>query len=277
MSEPEQKYIDTPTISFLNEEWYIQEMKDDCNDCKPFTPLGKRLHSFCTQREKYQIEWSMIKYSLLSIFLLIIFAEILAFTIWKTNLTYLTQLPWVIYLIITISVVFSAVNHIQVHKTTVSSMMGMVIGMILGMQSGVMLSVIIGSTNGMFMGSLFGLLFGITIGVYAGRSSGLMGILNGAIMGVMGGTMGPMIALMMKVDHILWFMPLFTLLNVLIIWGLNFLVYEELVEKKEIIEKIKIERTTLNFWPFFLTCLIITALFVFIIIYGYASSFVAVS
>lgn len=244
-------------------------MKDNCDNCRTFTPIGKRIQSFYTQREKYHTEWSMIKYSLFSIILLITLAEILAFTLWKTNTTYLTQLPWIIYLIITISIIFGAVNHIRAHNTPVTSMMGMMIGMILGMQSGVMVSVILGSTNGMFMGSLFGLLFGVSVGVYAGRCCGLMGILNGAIMGAMGGTMGPMIALMMKVDHILWFMPLFTLLNVLIIWGLNFLIYEELVEKT------KIERTTIRFWPFFLTCLLTTMLFTIIILYGYTSAFVA--
>lgn len=247
-------------------------MKDNCDSCTTSTPLGKKLLSFYTQREKYHIEWSMIKYSLISILLLITIAEILAFTLWKTNTTYLTHFPWVIYLIITISIVLGAVNHIHAHnhtKTTIPSMTGMMIGMILGMQSGVMLSVIIGSTNGMFMGSLFGVLFGVAIGVYASHRCGLMGILNGAIMGTMGGTMGPMIALMMKIDHILWFMPLFTLLNVLIIWGLNFLVYEELVETK------KVERTNIKFIPFFLLSLLFTTFFTLIIIYGYTSAFVA--
>ncbi len=246
-------------------------MKDNCDDCRTFTPIGKRLRLFCTEREKYQTEWKMIQYSLITIIILIIIAEILAFTLWKTNATYLTQLPWIIYLIITIPIIFGAVNHLRAHKNTVSSMLGMMIGMILGMQSGVMLSVVIGSTNGMFMGSLFGIIFGVSIGIYAGRCCGLMGILNGAIMGVMGGTMGPMIALMMKVDHILWFMPLFTLLNILIIWGLNFLVYEELVEKT------KVERTQLHFWLFFLACLLTTLFFTLIMVYGYTSAFAALT
>jgi len=64
-------------------------------------------------------------------------------------------------------------------------------------------------------------------------------------------------------------MPLFTLLNVLIIWGLNFLVYEQLVDGK------KIERRQLQFLPFFLSCLIITTLFTLLIVYGYTSAFVA--
>src|SRR3989338_9678645 len=243
-------------------------MKENCDDCTISPSIRQNLSSFLTNRKKYHLEWTMIKYTIVSIIILFLIAEILAFTLCKSNTTYLTQLPWIIYLLITIPMVFGALNNIHTHKTS-STMMGMMIGMVLGMQSGVMLSVILGSTNGMFMGSLFGVLFGVTIGVYAGHNSGLMGILNGAIMGTMGGTMGPMIALMMKVDHILWFMPLFTLLNVLIIWGLNFLVYEQLVDGK------KIERTQLKFLPFFLTCLVAVAFFTIIIIYGYTSAFVA--
>ncbi len=164
-------------------------MKDTCDGCKISSPITKTLTSFFLERKKYHLEWTMIKYTFSTIFLLFLLVEIAAFTFLREKATYLIQFPWVVYLIITIPLVFGAVYHIHAHKTSSTSMMGMVIGMILGMQAGVMLSVIIGSTNGMFMGSLFGLLFGVCVGVYAGRYCGLMGVLNGALMGAMGGTM----------------------------------------------------------------------------------------
>ncbi len=242
---------------------------ESCDECRTFMPISKRMKSFFTEREKYGLEWRMIQYSIGAIGLLILLLEVVAFSVWRENTLFLKQMPWLVYLVITVCVVLGALWHVRAHKVNVSSMMGMMIGMVLGMQAGVMMSVVIGSTNGMFMGSVMGLLFGVTVGVYAGRCCGLMGVLNGAIMGAMGGTMGPMIALMMKVDHILWFMPLFTLLNVLILWSLNFLVYEEVVSGK------KIARQGTGFVLFFLSCLIMTIIGVLIIVYGYSSAFAA--
>ena len=243
--------------------------EQSCTECNDFMPLKKRITSFFSEREKYKIEWQMMQYTLATILILGIIIEVLAFSLLKDNTIYLKNIPWLWYLIITIAVVFGALWHIRAHKVQVSSMMGMMIGMILGMQAGTMLGIVIGSTNGMFMGSLFGMLFGIFVGVYASNSCGLMGILNGTIMGTMGGTMGTMLALMMKVDYILWFMPFFTIVNILILWGLNFLVFEEIVEGKKVI------REGVGFITFFVSCLIMTALMIVIILYGYTSAFAA--
>lgn len=245
----------------------MKENNTSCDDCRTVTSVRTRIKSFCTQRHLYELEWKMVLYSIGLILFLLVIMQSLAYTLLQTNERYITNLPWIAYLIITVGVIGGALWHIRAHKVQVSSMMGMMIGMILGMQTGVMVSVVFGSTNGMFIGSLVGLLSGLSVGMYAGRCCGLMGVLNGAIMGAMGGTMGPMIALMMKVDHIFWFMPLFTLVNILIVWGLNFLVFEEVVEGK------KIEKKPSSVVMFFLSCISLIIIGVVIILYGYASAF----
>ena len=218
----------------------------------------------------------MLRYTLSTLAILLFLASFSYFAFWKNDPLFLQKRGWwILYLIITIVFTAGALWHFKAHtskvtSSKVTSMTGMMIGMTLGMQSGIMLSTVIGSTNGMFMGGLLGMLFGVALGVYAGTCCGMMGILEGAMAGVMGGTMGPMIALMMKNDHILWFMPPFMLINVLILLGLSYLVYEEVAEKNP-----QHDRKPVGFWTFFSYCFLATVVFVLIIAYGYKSPFVA--
>ncbi len=228
-------------------------------------------YDFWENKEHYKTEWLMLSYMGITTLILLTLLAISYLSFWRSDPTFLAKRGWwLVYLIITIVSTGGALWHFASHKTTFSTMTGMMIGMAIGMQSGVMLSVVIGSTNGMFMGSFLGVIFGSSLGIYAGRCCGLMGILQGAMAGIMGGTMGPMIALMMKNDHILYFMPLFAILNVLVLLGLSFLVYEDVTSRKE-----KVERKPTDFATFFSYCLIITTLFTVIIVYGYKSAFVA--
>ncbi|HIH12795.1 TPA: hypothetical protein HA242_03675 [Candidatus Woesearchaeota archaeon] len=234
-------------------------------------PVSQRLKEFCTQTKKYQLEWQMLHYAGLTLLILLALELAVYFVLWKNDPAFLHKRGWwILYLLLTIVFTAGALWHFKAHRVKVSCMHGMMIGMTLGVQSGLMLSVVIGSTNGMFMGGLLGMLFGVMIGVYAGRCGGIMGILEGAMAGVMGGTMGPMIALMMKNDHILWFMPPFMVINILILLGLSYMVYEEIAEKGS-----KAEKMPADFWTFFSYCFILTVTFTLIIVYGYKTAFVA--
>ncbi len=239
---------------------------NDCDDCCSMS-VAERVGDFFLDRMKYALEWRMLKYMGVGFLLLLLIGLFFYYSV--SGLSLAKYNWWLIYLLLTIVVVMGALWHVKAHKGKVNSMLGMMIGMTMGMQAGMIMGVIIGSTNGMFMGALFGVLFGVSVGIYVGNCCGLMGILNGMLMGTMGGTMGPMIALMMKVDHILWFMPLFTLINVLILLGLSFLVYEELVEGKQVVKE------PMDFFTFFSLCLVLSVLFILIMVYGYKSAFAA--
>jgi len=240
--------------------------QENCQNCSSMD-VTTRLKDFFLDRAKYDLEWQMLRYMGMTLFLLLIIGVLVYYGF--ANFSLFRYNWWLIYLLITIVVVIGSVWHVKAHQGKVNSMLGMMIGMTMGMQAGMMIGVIIGSTNGMFMGGVIGVIFGVSIGAYTGNCCGLMGILNGMLMGTMGGTMGPMIALMMKVDHILWFMPLFTFINVIILLGLNFLVYEELVEGKEVVKK------PADFFTFFTLCLVLMVFLVLIIVYGYQSAFAA--
>ncbi|MBI2668643.1 hypothetical protein HYX14_02260 [Candidatus Woesearchaeota archaeon] len=245
-------------------------MKEPCDTCDR-TPVPQRIQEFVSDRAKFHLEWQMLQYMGLTFLLLLLLAAVLYVAVWKDLPRFWTkQGIWILYLIITVVFTGGAIWHLKAYRAKIDSMTGMMIGMTVGMQTGMMLSVIIGSTNGMFMGGLLGMVFAVAMGVYTGKCCGIMGILQGAMAGVMGGTMGPMIALMMRNDHILWFMPPFMIINVLILLGMSYMLYEEVVEKTE-----KIEKTPMDFGTFFSYCLIVTIVFGLVISFGYKSAFVA--
>ncbi len=248
-----------------------KDNSSECENCTETIPIATRLREFCSNRKKYHLEWQMMGYIGVTFCILAILTTIMYFTIWSNIPDFLSKRGWwLFYLLITITFTGGAIWHLKAYRAKVSTMTGMMIGMIVGMQSGLMLSVVIGSTNGMFMGSLLGMLFGVFVGVYTGKCCGIMGILQGAMAGMMGGTMGPMISLMMKTDHLLWFMPPFMIINVLILLGMSYLLFEDVVEKNQ-----NITKNPVDFLTFFSYSLITTAIFMFIIVYGYKSAFVA--
>ncbi len=245
--------------------------EDTCKDCVPSKQSIPLWKEFLFRREKFQLEWKMILYMGLTSFILLVLLVLSYVSFWSSDHTFLAKRGWwFVYLIITVVSTAGTLWHFTSHKAPFSTMVGMIIAMTFGMQAGVMISVVVGSTNGMFMGCLVGVVVGAAAGMYAGRCCGIVGILQGAMAGMMGGTMGPMIALMMKNDNILYFMPIFMILNVMILIGITFLVYDDIARRTE-----KIEKKPTNFATFFSYCLFTTLIFVLIIVYGYKSAFVA--
>ena len=169
---------------------------------------------------------------------------------------------WLFYSNISIAALGAAAWHLYTYKTHVPCMAGMMIGMTVGMQTGMMIGAIIGGTNGFFTGSMVAVIAGVAAGVIAGRCCGVMGIMEGMMAGLMGGTMGPMISVMMLNDHLLWFMPLFTIVNVVILIGLMHMYLKEVVAPQEV------SRRSLDGFTFVSMCVIATAILVAIMLYG---------
>ncbi len=225
--------------------------------------FSDRCKDFFENKEKYAMEYTMLRYSALSLLLLILIQAIVWKTVFGGDVTLLTtKALWILYLDIAVVALGAALWHFHAYKTEVPCMVGMMIGMTLGMQSSMLLGTIIGATNGIFVGSVVGVLIGIALGAFNGKCCGIMGIMEGMMAGVMGGTMGPMIAVMMQFDRLLWFMPLFMLVNLFILWGLSYMLYEEVVEENPTVEK-----QPLDFMTFFSFCLVSVILFVFIIFF----------
>ena len=147
-------------------------------------------------------------------------------------------------------------------------MSGMMIGMTMGMQTGLMLGSVFGATNGLFIGSLVGLILGVTAGVLTGKCCGIMGIIQGLMAGLMGGIMGPMTTLMLFSDHLLWFMPLFMAVNLVIVWGFSYMIFEEMVENKEV------TKAPISFFKLTLFSIVITAILVMVMVFGIKSPLV---
>jgi hypothetical protein len=170
---------------------------------------------------------------------------------------------WLFYLDISVAALGAAAWHIYSYKTNVSCMAGMMIGMTFGMQTSMMIGIILGATNGFFIGAIVAMIVGIGAGVLAGRCCGVMGIMEGMMAGVMGGTMGPMISVMMINDHLLWFMPLFTIANIAILVGLMHMWLREVVEPAHNASKRQLDSLT-----FISLCIIATTALATIMIFG---------
>ena len=231
---------------------------------EPFTRKNflERWRDFRENKHKYQVEYKMFVYSFYILLILWVLQGLIYFTPLKDFL--IKYFPWFIYVDISIISLGAAIWHFKSYKSkNISGMTGMMIGMTFGMQSGMMIGTIIGATNGMFTGTMIGMLFGVILGFYTGKCCGIMGALQGMMAGLMGGTMGGMIGVMMYADHIQIFMPFFILINLLIMWGLSYYLYEEIVEENQNTEKKQI-----NFWKFAVYSLIFTIVLVLIIFYG---------
>ena len=138
---------------------------------------------------------------------------------------------WIFYLDISVVAMVAVLGYLRSYHLNTSEMLGMMIGMVLGMQGGVMLGAVFGATNGLFVGSLVGMFSGGLSGIYVGCLCGCtMAVIKGLMSGGMAGTMGAMLIGMMLGDHVLLFMPIFTLVNVMILLGLTYHFYEEGVE-----------------------------------------------
>lgn len=197
--------------------------------------ISERTKEFLTDKKKYAIEWRMLRYiGLTTIILLALQAGLLLFMrTMKPNII-TTHWPWMLYLVISTAFIAGAIWHFKTYRTTVTCMTGMMIGMTIGMQTGMLIGAVIGVTNGFFWGAMTGMVLGSIVGAWTGKCCGIMGVMEGMMAGIMGGTMGAMITVMMFYDHVHLFMPVYVLLNIAILLGFSYMLFEELVEGKDV-------------------------------------------
>ncbi len=231
--------------------------------------LKERIRHFRENKNLYFVERLGIQNTLYVLFSLFAISALAYFFLFKNIEGFLSNYGWwIFYLIISVAGISMAVWHFTAYKAKLTCMTGMMIGMTFGMQTGMMIGAVIGATNGFFWGAMTGVVLGTFTGVVTGKCCGVMGIMEGAMAGVMGGTMGPMITVMMFSDHVLWFMPFYMLINLGIIIGLSYLLYEEVVESKQTVAK-PVDTITL-----ISISVIVTALLASLIIYGPTSSLI---
>ncbi|MSR86191.1 copper chaperone [Candidatus Woesearchaeota archaeon] len=268
---------DAVDVSFdetkVNIETVLQTIKDAGYRAAthPFEKktLKERKREFFEKKEKFQLERKVILYSL-SLFLILSLLEVGAYFLFLKNIPYFLEKYtwWFFYLNISIATLGTALWHYLSYKAKTTCMLGMMIGMTMGMQTGMMLGAVFGATNGLFLGAVVGLVTGVTVGIFTGKCCGVMGVLQGMMAGLMGGVMGPMVTLMLFADHILWFMPLYMLINVLIVWGFSYMIFEEMVENKDV-QKIPLPFQKLLFYSILVAGILIT-----LMLYGIKSPLV---
>lgn len=134
------------------------------------------------------------------------------------------------------------------------------IGMTIGMISGFLIGTVVGATNGMFIGSLAGISMGMFAGIWTGKCCGVMGTMEGMMAGLMGGLMGAMTSLMMLNDNLKLIIPIIVLASLIILIGLDYMIYKETVGKNNINKYGFIELVTF--------CFIVTMALTFLMIYG---------
>lgn len=231
--------------------------------------MKERILHFKENKHLYNIEMMGLKH-ILSVFIsLILLYGFTHFFLFRSIEGFASNYGWwIFYMIISIVSIVIATWHYTAYEAKITCMTGMMIGMTFGMQTGMMVGAIIGATNGFFWGALIGMLLGTLIGILTGTCCGVMGIMEGAMAGLMGGTMGPMVTVMMFSDNVLWFMPFYMIINVGIIIGLSYMLYEEVVEGKEVIKK-PIDGVTL-----ISISIVITAFLVGFMVYGPSSALI---
>jgi copper chaperone CopZ len=230
----------------------------------------ERIRHFKENKNLYQIELLGLKYGLTVSIVLLFLVTLFYFIIFRHIEDFLVNYGWwIFYLLITVVSVGIATWHYTAYRTKITCMMGMMIGMTFGMQTGMMLGAVVGATNGFFWGSMVGMLTGTFIGIQTGKCCGIMGILEGAMAGLMGGTMGPMISVMMFSDNLLFFMPFYMLINVLILLGFSYMLYEEAIEGK------KFTVAPLDQFTFISLSIIVTTLIVILMVYGPSSALIS--
>lgn len=234
-------------------------------DTEPFArkSLKERLRDFNENKDKYEIEISGIRYILYA-FLILTGIELIAYY------GFLKSIPnffsnyawWLLYLNISVTTLGAAVWHFLSYKAKITCMVGMMIGMTFGMQAGMMLGAVMGATSGFFVGAMIGMIVGVAIGVITGKCCGVMGVMQGMMAGLMGGTMGPMVVLMMFSDHLLWFMPFYMIINVMILAGFSYMMIEEVAESEQV------QKAPIDFMTFVSGCIIFTSVMIAIMVLG---------
>lgn len=192
-----------------------------------------RLKEFIKDRKKYSLEHSMLRGVILSFIILLAINAALYFTLPQFN----KFAVWMFYLALSTSTITGAIWHFKAHRAQYTCMVGMMVGMTIGMQTGMMIGFVLGATNGFFMGALVGMIAASIVGALTGKCCGIMGVMEGIMAGIMGGTMGPMISVMMFNENIQWFLPPYMALNIVILAGLAFMIYEEVVEDNDVVKE----------------------------------------
>jgi hypothetical protein len=160
-------------------------------------------------------------------------------------------LPYALYCALSSVGLMAAIAHYHSHRMQFTCMEGMMVGMTIGMMGGFLFGAIIGATNGMFIGSLCGMAIGMASGAWCGKCCGIMGALEGLMAGLMGGTMGAMLTVMMALDNLSLFMPIFVSSCLLILAGLSFMIYS-CAGKRE-------EARLMKWWKFAIACALLFA------------------
>ena len=225
-------------------------------DTAPFSrkTFRERLRDLRENRSKYLIELRMLAYSGLAVLGLIGLQVLVHVLFLRDHADFVSRYAWwIFYLDLAVVSIGAAMWHLRAYRATLTTMVGMMVGMTFGMQSGLMLGAIIGATNGIFVGGMTGMLSATLIGILNGKCCGIMGVLEGMMAGMMNGIMGGMIGTMFFADHILWFMPFFIAINMAVMWGLSYMLFEEVEERPGI------ERKPMSFAAFFSWCVLLSS------------------
>jgi len=209
--------------------------------------------------------YKALKYGFIAFLILILLQTIAFIGFWNNAiLNFFSHYAWwLLYLDLSVASIGATIWYMSSYKGTVTCMTGMMIGMTVGMQAGMMIGAVVGGTNGFFIGAMVGMTVAVIAGTITGAVCGIMGAVQGMMSGVMAGTMGAMITVMMFTDNVFIFMPYYMIINVLILLGLIYLFYEEVVEGKKGVKKQSLDVST-----FISACVIVTAIITIIMIYG---------
>ena len=156
---------------------------------------------------------------------------------------------YLFFAILSYSLIIPSIRYVRTYKEF-PCMSGMMIGMTLGMIAGFLSGFYVAATNGMFWGSVFGMSVGIFLGAWNGKCCGIMGVMEGMMAGFMGGLMGGMTALMTFNDNLKAAGVIVFIISGVIIFGLNFMIYNETREAER---KHKDDELFTMFWSFVLT------------------------
>jgi len=138
---------------------------------------------------------------------------------------------YLFFAILTYALILPSVRYVRAYKEF-GCMSGMMIGMTIGMVAGFLSGFYVGATNGMFVGGIFGMAIGIFFGIWNGKCCGIMGAMEGIMAGFMGGLMGAMTAVMMLNDNLKAAAIIIFLISGFILFGLNYMIYQETREIK---------------------------------------------
>ncbi len=225
----------------------------------------ERWKDFRENSHKYEMIYKALAYASIT-FVILLLLQVIAFAGFLNSMIpnfFSHYAWWLLYLDLSIASIGATLWYMSSYKGTVTCMTGMMIGMTVGMQAGMMVGAVVGGTNGFFTGAMVGMTVAVIAGTLTGAVCGVMGAVQGMMSGVMAGTMGAMITVMMFTDRVFIFMPYYMIINLIILFGLIYLYYEEVVEGKKDVKK-----KSMDFITFASACIIITAIIMVIMIYG---------